>query len=99
MTIAAMGETNPEAGVMATSPATAPEMAPSTEGLPFRSHSTTLHPIAAAAAPNWVATNAEVASVPAANAEPELNPNQPTHSRHAPITLSTTEWGCIASFG
>src|ERR1035437_5529548 len=99
MMIAAMGETNPEAGVMATNPATAPEIAPRAEGLPLRSHSTTLHPMAAAAAPNWVATNAEVANVPAASAEPELTPNQPTHSRQAPTMLSTTEWGCIATLG
>ena len=34
-----MGFTNPEAGVMATRPATAPEIAPSTLGLPFLIHS------------------------------------------------------------
>src|ERR1700690_3657371 len=79
---APIGVTNPEAGVIATSPATQPEIAPSAEGLPLRIPSAALHPIAAAAAPKWVATNAEVARVPAARADPALNPNQPTHRRH-----------------
>src|ERR1035441_8543803 len=65
-----IGVTNPDAGVIATSPATAPEIAPSTEGLPFRIHSAALQPIAAAAAPKWVATNADVASVPDPSADP-----------------------------
>jgi len=34
MTSADIGVTNPEAGVMPTSPATAPEIAPSTVGFP-----------------------------------------------------------------
>ena len=50
MARAAMGVTNPAAGVMPTSPATAPEMAPSAVGLPFFSHSATDQPMAAAAA-------------------------------------------------
>src|ERR1035437_4270049 len=91
ITIAAIGDTNPDAGVIATSPATAPEIAPSADGLPLRHHSAAIHPIAAAAAPKCVATNAEVAKVPAASADPALNPTQPTHSRHAPTKLSTTE--------
>src|ERR1035437_9690883 len=99
ITIAAIGDTNPEAGVIATSPATAPEITASADGLPLRIHSATVHPIAAAAAPKCVATNAEVASVPAARADPALNPNQPTHSKQAPIKLSTTECGCIDIFG
>ena len=35
--------TLPAAGVMATSPATAPEAAPSMNGLPFTSHSANIH--------------------------------------------------------
>src|SRR5213595_1551445 len=38
MNSAAIGLTKPAAGVMATKPATAPEMAPSALGLPLRSH-------------------------------------------------------------
>src|ERR1051326_9314763 len=94
-----MGVTNPAAGVMATSPATAPEMPPSTLGLPLRIHSAAAQPRAAVAAAKWVATKALVARLPAAKALPALKPNHPTHSRHAPIKLSTTLWGGMASFG
>src|SRR5437660_2302327 len=99
MNSAAIGLTKPAAGVMATKPATAPEMAPSALGLPLRNHSAPAHPIAAAAAAKCVATNALVARLPAANALPALNPNHPTHSRHAPIKLSTTLCGGIGSLG
>src|SRR5581483_982575 len=88
--IADMGPTNPAAGVIATSPATAPEIAPKALGLPFRSHSAAIHPIVAAAAAKWVATKALVARLPAARALPALKPNQPTQSRHAPMKLKTT---------
>src|SRR6266853_2244969 len=71
------GLTNPEAGVMATSPATAPEIAPNTLGLPFLSHSASIQPRVAAAAPKYVATNALVARLDAASALPALKPNQP----------------------
>src|ERR1700680_2591610 len=43
------GSTKPEAGVIATSPATAPEMMPSTLGLPLLAHSTNIQGNAAAA--------------------------------------------------
>src|SRR5580658_606028 len=99
MSNADIGRTNPAAGVIATSPATLPEIAPSTLGLPLRIHSAPAHPIAAAAAAKCVATNALVARLPAANALPALNPNQPTHSKHAPMKLSTTLCGGIATFG
>src|SRR5438046_6748307 len=46
-----MGPTNPEAGVIATRPATDPEIAPSTLGFPLRAHSAPAQPRAAAAAP------------------------------------------------
>src|SRR5579863_9157190 len=82
-----MGCTKPEAGVMATSPATAPEIAPSAVGLPLCCHSKMVQPSAAVAVAKWVLTNALVASPLAANAEPALNPNQPTQSRQAPIKL------------
>src|SRR5215470_6667369 len=94
-----MGRTNPAAGVIATKPATAPDIAPSALALPFLNHSAALQPKAAAAAPKCVATNALDANPPAANALPALNPNQPTHSRHAPIKLSTRLCGGIGCFG
>src|SRR5271170_3382853 len=84
MTSAGMGPTNPAAGVIATSPATAPEIAPKALARPFLNHSATHQPIAAAAAPKWVATKALEASPFEANALPALKPNQPTHSRQAP---------------
>src|SRR5207237_8714570 len=99
MTRAAIGLTKPAAGVMATKPATAPEMAPSALGLPLRNHSAPAHPTTAAAAAKCVATNALVARLPAAKALPALKPHQPTHRRHAPTKMSTTLGGGIASRG
>src|ERR1700733_1472892 len=96
---AEMGVTKPEAGVIATSPATAPEIAPRAVQRRWRTHSAALQPTAAAAAPKCVATNAEVANVPALKAEPALNPNHPTHNRQAPTKLSTTECGGMGSLG
>src|SRR5271157_2483397 len=94
-----IGPTKPAAGVMATSPATAPEIAPSTLALPLLNHSAADQPSAAAAAPKCVATKALVARLPAARALPALKPNHPTQSKHAPMTLSTTLCGGMGSFG
>src|SRR5512133_2192550 len=99
MARAGNGLTKPLAGVMATSPATAPEMPPSTLGLPFLIHSASTHPRVAAAAAKCVATKALVASPEAPSALPALNPNHPTHSRQAPIKLSTRLCGFMASPG
>src|ERR1700719_1110009 len=92
-----MGFTKPEAGVMATSPATAPEMAPSTLGFPVFSHSAIIHPSAAVAVAKCVAMKALVASEDAARALPALNPNHPTHNKQAPTVLSTSLCGRIDS--
>jgi len=54
---------------------------------------------AAAAAAKWVATNALVASEFEASALPALNPNHPTHSKHAPMKLSTRLCGGIGCLG
>src|SRR5262249_9914259 len=86
---AGIGPTNPAAGVMATSPATEPEIAPSALGLPLRTHSAKIQPTAAAAAAKCVATKALVARLPELSALPALKPNQPTHSRQAPTKLIT----------
>ena len=96
---AGIGPTNPAAGVIATRPATAPEIAPSALARPFLIHSARLQLIAAAAAPKCVATNALDASPFEASALPALNPNQPTHSRHAPVKLSTKLCGGIGCLG
>ena len=82
-----MGVTKPEAGVTATRPAMAPEMAPSTVGLPRKIHSASGQPIAAAAVAKWVLAKAITARPLAWRAEPALKPNQPTHSRAAPVKL------------
>src|ERR1035438_10448993 len=95
MSMAGNGFTNPDAGVMATNPATAPEIAPNMMGLPFLIHWAKIQLSAAAAVAKCVATNALVASGEAASALPALKPNQPTHSRQAPITLITRLCGFI----
>src|SRR5580704_19780294 len=97
ISIAGNGFTNPDAGVMATNPATAPEIPPNMLGLPFLIHSAAIHASAAAAVAKCVATNALVASADAASALPALKPNQPTHNRHAPMTLITRLCGFIGS--
>src|ERR1700676_3073942 len=96
---AGMGPTKPAAGVIATGPATAPEIAPKALGFPLRSHSAPLHPSTAAAAAKCVATKALVAKLLEASALPALKPNHPTHNMHAPMKLSTTLCGGICSFG
>ena len=90
-----MGSTKPDAGVMATRPATAPEMMPSTLGLPRNTHSAAIHDSAEAAAATWVTAMAMPAAPLAPPAEPALNPNQPTHRSDAPTTLSTRLWGAM----
>src|SRR5436190_6920734 len=97
--MAGKGLTKPEAGVMATSPATQPEMAPRTLGLPASSHSTAIQARVAEAAAKWVATKALVASPLAARALPALKPNQPTQRRPAPMVLMTRLCGFIALDG
>src|SRR5262245_39925330 len=95
MTSADIGPTKPEAGVMATSPATAPDAAPSTVGLPRVAHSVNIQPSAAAAAPVLVAVNAVAARPLASSALPALNPNQPNHRSAAPMTVIGRLCGCI----
>src|SRR4051812_40519845 len=97
MSSADIGVTNPLAGVITTSPATAPEIAPSTVGLPVLIHSANIQPSVAAAAAKCVLMNAALASPLDPTALPPLNPNHPTHSRHAPMTDSTTLCGGIGT--
>src|SRR5229473_3486166 len=97
MITAPRGSTNPEAGVIATSPATAPEMMPSTLGFPLSAHSTNIQVKAAVAVAIWVTAIAIPALPLAAVAEPALKPNQPTHNKEAPATLKTRLCGAIGS--
>src|SRR5208283_4234823 len=91
--------TKPDAGVMVARPATMPDAAPSTLGLPFCHHSQNAQLRAAAEAEKCVAAKALVANLPAFTALPALKPNQPTQSRPVPIRLSTTLCGGIGSRG
>src|SRR3970282_1475612 len=95
--IASMGWTKPEAGVMATKPATAPAAAPKTLGLPARSQLANSQERAAAAAAVLVTTKALAAWPLAAPALPALKPNQPNQRRAAPRTIYVTLWGSLGS--
>src|ERR1700722_3826791 len=99
ITSAPTGSPKPEAGVIATRPANAPEQMPSTDGFPLNTHSTIIQPSAAAAVAIWVTAMAMPALVPAVTAEPALKPNQPTHSSEAPIMVRMRLCGGIGSLG
>src|ERR1700722_19227971 len=99
MTIAPPGNTKPEAGVIATRPATAPDAAPSTEGLPLAIHSANNQPMAAAAVAICVTVIAMPARPFAATTEPALKPNQPTHNSDAPITAYARLCGAMLVAG
>src|SRR3569832_2467174 len=79
-----MVPTKPAAGVFATRPATAPEAAPSIEGLPLAIHSPKVQETVAAAVASSVLMKASAADPLASSAEPALKPNQPTHSSETP---------------
>src|SRR5512134_1515246 len=97
MTNAPIGWTKPEAGVIATSPATHPEAAPSTVGFPRWIHSANTHESVAIAAAVWVLTNALVDRPPAARALPALKPNHPNQRMAAPRTVMGRLWGAMLS--
>src|SRR3954466_12137187 len=88
-----IGPTKPDAGVIATSPATAPDAAPSTLALPRARHPARHQVGVAAAAARCVTTNADVASAPDASALPPLKPNQPNPRMPAPRTVSVKVFG------
>src|ERR1700739_2662298 len=84
MANAPTGPTKPDAGVIATRPATAPEQMPITVGLPFSAHSTSIQVKPATAVAICVTSIAMPACIPAVTAEPALkaNPADP-HQRGA----------------
>ena len=88
---------NPQAGVMATRPATAPEATPRLVAWPSRSFSTTIQAPAATAVAIWVFMNARPAVPSTASSEPALKPNQPNHSRPTPSSTSVRLCGRIGS--
>src|SRR5258706_15912072 len=89
--------TLPAAGVMATSPATAPEAAPSIDGLPLNIHSANIQDSTAQAVARKVFMKARAAEPFASSAGPALKPNQPNHSSEAPIMVIVRLCGDIAS--
>ncbi len=97
MTRAPIGPTKPAPGVIATRPETAPDTAPSSEGLRLKAHSPNIQATAAAAVASRVLMKASAATSPASSAEPALKPNQPTHSSEAPIMVMVSECGAIDS--
>src|SRR5882724_11093438 len=97
MAIAPRAVTKPHAGVMTTSPATAPEQKPSTLGLPRTIHSASGQTKDATAVASVVVVNAFAATPSAATALPALKPYQPTHSIPVPTMHRTMLCGGIGS--
>src|ERR1700704_2468815 len=97
MITAPFAVTKPQAGVITTRPATAPEQKPSTLGLPLPSHSISGHTNEATAVASVVVMNALAATTSAPTALPALNPYQPTHSMPVPTMHNTILCGGIGS--
>src|SRR6266850_5081880 len=98
MMTAEEGRTNPHAGVITTSPATAPEQKPRTLGFPFSMYSAIAHANEATAVANVVVVNALAAIASEATALPALKPYHPTHSMPVPIMHRTMLCGLNCSF-
>ena len=90
------GLTNPEAGVIATRPTTAPVARPKTLGR-LCTQLIIIQVKAAEAAAVFVTTTAEVANHPEVKADPPLKPNQPNHNRNAPNTVNGIFAGSIGA--
>src|SRR5213596_1613696 len=97
ITTAPRAVTKPQAGVITTNPATAPEQKPSTLGLPRKIHSAIGQTKEATAVARVVVVNALAATTSAATALPALKPYQPTHNIPVPIMHSTMLCGGIGS--
>src|SRR3954452_18521782 len=95
---APVGPTYPQAGVITTSPATAPEQNPSTLGLPRSAYSRVAHVNDATAVARVVVVNAFAAIPSGASALPALKPYQPTQSKPVPTMQSTMLCGAMISF-
>src|SRR5437660_7622958 len=89
--------TKPQAGVMTTNPATAPEQNPRTLGLPRVTYSAIAQTKDAVAVANVVVMKALAAIPSAATALPALKPYQPTHSIPVPTMQRTMLCGGIGS--
>src|SRR5437762_13038836 len=95
--IAPVESTNPQAGVITTSPATAPEQKPRMLGLPFTTYSAMAQANEATAVASVVVMKALAATTSAATALPALNPYHPTQSMPVPTMQSTMLCGGIGS--
>src|SRR5438132_5291133 len=97
MITAPLGATYPQAGVITTSPPTAPEQNPSTLGLPRSGYSSMAHVNDATAVASVVVVNAFAAMPSGASALPALKPYHPTQSRPVPTMQSTMLCGAMIS--
>src|SRR5882724_2321204 len=97
MIIAPVESTKPQAGVITTKPATAPEQKPSTLGFPRRAYSAMAQTNDATAVAMVVVRKAFAATTSAATALPALKPYQPTQSMPVPTMQRTILCGGIGS--
>src|ERR1051325_522696 len=97
MIIAPVESTNPHAGVITTSPATAPEQKPRMLGLPLTRYSAIAQAKEPTAVARVVVMKALAATTSAATALPALKPYQPTQSIPVPTMHRTMLWGGIGS--
>src|SRR6478609_3466888 len=89
--------TKPQAGVITTRPATAPEQKPRMLGLPRTIHSAIGQTNEATAVASVVVVKALAATPSAATALPALNPYQPTQSMPVPTMQRTMLCGGMGS--
>src|SRR6266542_1664259 len=90
--------TNPQAGVITTRPATAPEQKPRMLGLPLTAHSVIAQANEPTAVAMVVVMKALAETMSAATADPALKPYQPTQSMPVPTmhrTMLCVGIGCL----
>ncbi|CCY66268.1 uncharacterized protein BN467_00715 [Prevotella sp. CAG:1124] len=85
----------PAAGVMATSPATAPVHAPTVVGFLLHSQSMAIHTTAAVAVAICVTRNALAAIPSAASPLPALKPNHPSQRNDMPMNTNVMLCGVM----
>ena len=86
----------PPAGVMPTQPTMIAVAAPMAVTLRPRIRSSANHANSVHAGQSSVFTNASTLGLPVEKPLPPLKPNQPNHSRPAPISTYTALWGSSA---
>ena len=96
--IEAIGPTQPDAGVIATRPATAPVAAPAILGLPVCPHDISNQVTEAIPVAVLVTVQALTAIPSDKTSLPALNPNQPNQSIEAPSTTIGMLCGSIGTF-